>query len=346
MPEIRLPRFVDAHVHVRQDAMLCVTRHSLRYCDHILVMPNTVPPICTAAEALDYQNRIVEHVLDRDRESIHMTCKLLDTTDPASIKPMVDAGVAAVKLYPANATTNSADGVTDIRALAPVFEEMQQHDLVLCLHGELPGAHPYHTVLEWEQDFVDQQFEWIIRSFPKLRVVLEHVSTKRAVEAVRAAREGVAATITAHHLLITIDDVLAYGLEPRNYCKPIAKYPRDQEALRWAAFDGGAKFFLGSDSAPHPRDKKFGDCGCAGCFTAPILPQLVLTAYAACGHSRGYQDLREFVAYRAAGFYNWKLSGHEIALAPYHKQSPISREIDGIPVFWGGRQLGWRLVSY
>ncbi len=306
-----LPRFNDMHGHFRQGAETHVVKCSGQYCQTVLAMPNLSPPITTGPAALAYREQLQSHLKQAGElaewTAALTTIKLLDSTTPEMIKSADAHEVVAAKLYPRGATHNSDDGVLHIRELAPVFEEMQGLDMALCVHGELPHAHPWSTVLDWERDFFTTHFEWLWRSFPRLRIVMEHVTTSYAVERVIAAGPRVAATITPHHLLMTIDDVLAWGLQPRNYCKPVAKTPRDRDTLRHIVMSGHPKFFLGSDSAPHDVDKKYCDGGCAGCFTAPILPELVAEFYHRCDMDLTIETNRltacRYVTENAAEFY-------------------------------------------
>lgn len=315
MIKIELPLFNDMHLHARQGDEVQVAGYSLPYCRHVLLMPNTIPPILNAVEAMHYRDTIARTQLSAtlEKDQIRTTIQLVPgTTVPADIRNAHRTGVLAAKLYPRGRTTNSHLGFTQIQELYPLFDVMQEVGLVLCLHGEHPESHLNCTVFDWEAEFVTKIFPLIRDNFPKLRIVLEHITTKTAVEAVQVSRGGVAATITPHHLLGTIDDLLADGLNPSYYCKPILKTPRDQAALQGAVYAVGKKFMLGSDSAPHVIAKKYQECGCAGCFTAPVLPELVCEVFQRIGwlNYQGWADHRarygawRFLQLNAAEFYH------------------------------------------
>jgi len=279
--------FCDMHVHLREGLMLDVVLETAKYSKHCLVMPNTTQPLLTVEDVLSYRTAIKRElsILSAAKCPIvpgftpHVALYVNEETTPEMIHDAADAEVIAGKIYPKGRTTGSDHGVTNYEKLKPALRAMEGRNMVCCLHGEHPEPHPNLTVLEWESEFVSKIFPRIVGGFPKLRVVLEHITTNQAVHAVIGSRVGVAATITAHHLSLTIDDILADGIRPHNYCKPIAKYPRDLTLLQKVVFEGHRKFFLGSDSAPHSVENKESASGCAGCFTAAHLPNLVARFY-------------------------------------------------------------------
>jgi dihydroorotase len=264
--------------------MMSVVRETMKYCKYCLAMPNTDPPLMTAMDCTQYLDKINEMV--KILKLHHTPCVpgfkplvamyINENTTAKRIHDAADAGIVAGKLYPRGRTTGSDLGITDYERTEPALRAMEERDMVCCLHGEHPKPHDFCTVLDWEAEFVSKIYPRIVRGFPRLRIVLEHITTEYAVAQVKALGQGreapLAATITAHHLRHTIDNILANGIQPHNYCKPIAKLPRDLISLRKTATSGDPRFFLGSDSAPHPVSAKETCCGCAGCFTAAYLP--------------------------------------------------------------------------
>lgn len=322
METFQLPLFNDMHVHVRQDLMLQqVLVYTMRYCRSALLMPNTLPPLTTPGLLGSYYREVqnaANNILAGEPEvqlsdPIHLAHKcfdpyfafyLTDETTPydvedfAKLRDTQKVPILAGKLYPKNATTGSDQGVSDIRKLAAVFEAMSACNFVLCIHPEDPSR----FVLDREREFVEANQFWLFSRFSDLRIVLEHITDEATVGLVRAASDRVAATITAHHLFLTLDDVLGDGLRPHNYCKPVAKRTQDREALLDAAM-WCEKFFLGSDSAPHPRHRKEAACCAAGCFTAPVLPHALATLFMQAGGKMAPARLTEFTRTRSSQFY-------------------------------------------
>jgi dihydroorotase len=264
---MRLPAFVDAHVHFRQgDALATIVPQSDRYCEFALVMPNTDPPISTLKESEIYKQQIMAHC---KQMTPLMTLKLTPKTDPQQLN-----NITAVKLYPDGVTTNSENGfgrkeLENIDGhLAECLDVMSMNDIPLCVHGEMPGE----FCMDREDRFLEILADMIMK-FPKLRIVLEHITTMESVSFVKAFYPRCAATITLHHLELTLDDVVGDKLRPHYFCKPIPKRPQDRNRLVRMALSGEPGFFLGSDSAPHLIGKKECDHGCAGVFTAPHLPE-------------------------------------------------------------------------
>jgi len=243
--------------------------------------------------------------------------------------------VLAAKLYPAGVTTNSSDGVQDITSLYSVFEEMQRVDMVLSIHGELPGA----FCLDREDAFLPT-LERIATAFPSLRIVLEHITSKRAVEAIRSLRVGVVATITVHHLVLTLDDVVGDLIQPHHFCKPIPKTPADRAALVDAATSGDCRFFLGTDSAPHKNRNKAGDYGAAGVFSAPVaLPLLVQ-----CFEQYDQLDrIEAFCSRYGRGFYGLDATSRLITLR--REKWTVPKSFGGLTPFWAGKDLSWQIAD-
>ena len=278
---LELPASADFHVHLRDGEMMEAVTPTIRQggVNTVFVMPNLVPPVTTVNHALAYQEELQTLA---PNVTFLMSLYLHPFITPQTIKDAKAAGIAGVKSYPAGVTTNSASGVFDYEMFYPVFSAMEEIDMVLNLHGEVPPSHsPDTTVLNAEESFLPTLLNLHVR-FPKLRIVLEHCTSAAAIAAVRQCGSNVVGTITAHHLFLSIDDVVG---DPLNFCKPVAKLPSDRLALLKAAFGGEQKFFLGTDSAPHPLHTKrggrdgeaVGRCA-AGVFTQPYATQLVLEA--------------------------------------------------------------------
>ena len=271
---ITLRRPDDWHVHLRDGEMLTtVLRYTARQFARAIVMPNLVPPVASVTAARAYRERILA-ALPRDSDFVPlMTCYLTDATDPEEVDRGFQEGVfTAVKLYPARATTNSAFGVTDYDRVAPVLECMARLGMPLLIHGEVTD--PEVDVFDREAVFIDRVLDPLRQRLPELRIVLEHVTTEEAVDYVTSAGPNLAATITAHHLVINRNAIFAGGIRPHLYCLPIAKREKHRRALRRAATSGNEKFFLGTDSAPHAVATKETACGCAGIFTAPCALEI------------------------------------------------------------------------
>jgi len=272
--QLTIPRPDDWHVHLRDEKVLATTVPDIaRYFGRAIVMPNLKSPITTVEQALDYRERILQHVPKGNNFQPLMTLYLNDSVSADTIKQAAETNVIpAAKLYPRGATTNSQFGSDDIEQLYPLFEAMQEVGMLLLIHGEV--ADDDIDVFDREQVFIDAVLDNIVKTFPKLRIVLEHISTAYAVDYIKQAPSNLAATITAHHLWINRNDLLAGGLKPHNYCLPIVKHQSDQQALIQAAISGDQKFFLGTDSAPHSVLSKQSACGCAGIYTAHAAIEL------------------------------------------------------------------------
>ncbi|KAH8687145.1 hypothetical protein BGZ60DRAFT_1558 [Tricladium varicosporioides] len=274
---LELPASADCHVHLRDGEMMKTVVPTIRAggVNTVYVMPNLIPPLTSASDALAYRDR-----LRQQDSSINylMTLYLHEKITPAVISEAKTQGIIGVKSYPAGVTTNSSSGVISYEPFYPVFSAMEQCGMVLNLHGECPSDHGKNiTILNGESKFLPT-LKSLHAKFPKLKIVLEHCTTKEAVEAVKECGDNVVGTITAHHLYLTVDD---WADDPFSYCKPVAKWPTDREALIEAALSGTGKFFLGSDSAPHDLSAKKGGRGktAAGVFTQPYVTQLVLNAF-------------------------------------------------------------------
>jgi len=269
--QITLTQPDDWHLHLRDGEMLnAVVGSSAAHFGRALIMPNLVPPVVTAEDAREYKARIETALHRHDAASTFtplMTLYLTETTDPADVVAAAESGtIIAVKLYPAGATTNSSSGVTDVKHVMPVLQAMADHGVVLCVHGEVTNSDI--DIFDREARFIETVLEPLRQEIPELRVVMEHVTTKDGVDYVSSSNKNLAATITTHHLMINRNHLLVGGIRPHYYCLPIAKRELHRQALVKAACSGDERFFLGTDSAPHLKDDKESDCGCAGVFNA------------------------------------------------------------------------------
>ena len=290
----------DMHLHLRDGAMLAaVLPHSARHFARAIVMPNLVPPVVTAADALAYRARIMAALPPGMSFEPLMVLYLTEGTDPDDVAAAHASGlVRAVKLYPAGATTNSASGVRDFDKVRPVLERMANIGLPLCVHGEVTD--PAVDIFDREAVFIDRVLDPIRRATPGLMVVMEHITTTQAVAYARAGDATLAATITTHHLILNRNHILAGGIRPHYYCLPVAKRETHRLALRAAATSGEARFFLGTDSAPHSDALKEHACGCAGCFTAPNTLSILAQVFEDDG---ALDRLEGFTSRHGAAFY-------------------------------------------
>lgn len=283
MQELRITRPDDWHVHFRDGAALRHTvAHTARVFKRAIAMPNLVPPVKDTAQALAYRERLLAHAPAGSGFDPLMVLYLTDTTPATEIRTARDSGkVVAVKLYPAGATTNSADGVTAIERVYPVLEAMSDCGMPLLVHGEVTA--PQVDIYDREQVFIDTILLPLCARFPQLKVVLEHITTREAAQFVQNASANVAATITVQHLLYNRNHMLVGGLRPHLFCLPVLKRDLHQQALLDCVASGSAKFFLGTDSAPHAQHAKENACGCAGCFTAPAALELYTEIFESLG---------------------------------------------------------------
>lgn len=289
----------DWHLHVRDGAALeAVVPHSARQFARALIMPNLRPPVTTTGQAIDYRERIRAAVPAGLRFEPVMSLYLTDNLPAEEIEPAAAAGVRALKLYPAGATTNSDAGVTDIRNTYATLEAMQKHGLLLLVHGEVTD--PAVDLFDREAVFIDRVMIPLRRDFPELKVVFEHLTTREGAQYVRDADRFTAATITAHHLLYNRNAIFAGGIRPHYYCLPVLKRETHRVALVEAATSGSDRFFLGTDSAPHPAHLKEHALGCAGCYTALTALELYAEAFDNAG---ALDKLEAFASFHGADFY-------------------------------------------
>jgi dihydroorotase len=331
----------DWHVHLRDGDMLKgVVAHTARQFARAIVMPNLSPPVTTVEAGQAYRERILATVPEGLAFEPLITCYLTDTLSPDEVAKGLEEGVfTAAKLYPAHATTGSAHGVTDVANIRTVLERMQQIDMPLLIHGEVTD----HSVdiFDREKVFIERTMAGLVRDFPELRIVFEHITTKDAADFVEASGPNVAATITPQHLHINRNAMFAGGIRPHAYCLPVAKRELHRLALRKAATSGSAKFFLGTDSAPHAVSAKESACGCAGIFNAPFA----LESYVAVFEEEGALDKFEgFASLHGPAFYKLPVNESTVTLRKVPTPVPASVDCAGTPVvpFHAGEELGWR----
>jgi dihydroorotase len=343
MNEITIRRPDDWHLHFRDDAMMrAVVPYTARQFARAIVMPNLTPPVTTAAMAAGYRQRIQSAVPAGIEFTPLMTCYLTDNTDPGDLAQGHGDGVfTAAKLYPAGATTNSDSGVTDVAKIMHVLERMAGIGMPLCVHGEVTSADI--DVFDREAVFIDRVLAPLVDRLPELKVIFEHITTSEAVAFVDGAGPNIGATITPQHLHINRNAMLVGGIRPHAYCLPVAKRETHRQALRKAAASGSAKYFLGTDSAPHAREAKESACGCAGIFNAPFALESYITVF----DEEGALDRFEaFASENGPRFYGLPLNEGTVTL----RRLPVtvSETIDalGTPVvpFHAGETLGWSLA--
>jgi dihydroorotase len=340
-----LTRPDDWHLHLRDGAALAaVLPDTARQFARAIVMPNLRPPVTTTALALAYRARILAALPEdlRGRFEPLMTLYLTDNTPPDEIKRARDAGIKALKLYPAGATTNSDAGVTDIRRVHATLDAMQREGLLLLVHGEVTD--PDVDVFDREAVFIERVFEPLHADFPALRVVFEHITTREAVEYVASSDVRVGATLTAHHLLYNRNAIFQGGLRPHMYCLPVLKREEHRQALLSAATSGSAKFFLGTDSAPHPAHLKEHAAACAGCYTALSAIELYAQAFEAAG---ALDKLEGFASHHGADFYGLPRNTGRITLLRQPWQLPESLAFGDAQLkpLGAGETLNWRLQA-
>ena len=345
MTSITITRPDDWHLHLRDGEQLrAVLPHTAKQFARAIIMPNLKPPVVTVEMALAYRARILAALpvaLQNHFEPL-MTLYLTDNTPPSEIIRAKESGmINGVKLYPAGATTNSDAGVTDIAKCYATLAAMEQNDLPLLVHGEVTDADV--DVFDREKVFIDRILAPLIRRFPDLRIVFEHVTTRDVVQFVTAASQRIAATITAHHLLLNRNALFQGGIRPHHYCLPVLKREIHRQALLDAATGGNPKFFLGTDSAPHGQASKENACGCAGIFTAHAAIELYATAFEQAG---ALNKLEAFASFHGADFYQLPRNKDSITLK---KESWIVLEQfdfagEQLIPLYAGNPVNWKLV--
>ncbi len=345
MLQLTLPRPDDWHLHLRDGAtMAAVLPHTVQRFARAIVMPNLNPPITTTAQALAYRERIVAAIPDGGRFTPLMTLYLTENTPAEEIVRASESDhILGVKLYPAGATTHSDAGVRELSRVLPVLEKMAELGVPLLVHGEVtdPGV----DIFDREQRFIEQVLAPLLERLPELKVVLEHITTREAVEFVSTAGENLAATITAHHLLLNRNALFTGGIRPHHFCLPVLKRETHRQALLAAAISGSPRFFLGTDSAPHPRHTKESSCGCAGIYTAHAAIELYAEAFEQAG---ALERLEGFACHFGADFYGLPRNEETITLVkepwtvPQHY--PLGSGTTLVPLRAGGR-IGWRIAN-
>jgi dihydroorotase len=340
--EITITRPDDWHLHVRDgEALKTVVPHTAAQFGRAIIMPNLRPPVTTAAQAVAYRERIREAIPPGTNFEPLMTLYLTDNLPPEEIRRAKEIGVAAVKLYPAGATTNSDAGVTELRKTYATLEAMQREGLPLLVHGEVTD--PQVDLFDREAVFLETQLIPLRRDLPELKIVVEHITTREAAQYVRDADNFVAATITAHHLLYNRNAIFLGGIRPHYYCLPVLKRETHRLALVEAATGGNPKFFLGTDSAPHAAHLKEHATGCAGCYTAHAALELYAEAF---DQANALERLEGFASFHGADFYGLPRNREKITLRRETWTPPESFAFGEAQLkpLRGGESLGWRLA--
>lgn len=333
----------DWHVHLRDGDMLkAVLPATAGHFGRAIIMPNLVPPVVTVAQAEAYHERIMAALTDGSTFKPLMTLYMTDDTDANDVVAGYKSGViAAVKLYPQHATTNSHFGISDISKIYPVLERMEAAGVPLLMHGEVTD--PQVDIFDREAVFLESVFDPLVRRFPKLIVTLEHVTTQEGVDYVTSAREGVGASVTPHHLMFNRNAIFQGGIRPHYYCLPIAKREKHRLALRRAVTSGNPRFFLGTDTAPHTRSAKENACGCAGLFVAPVA----LATYAQVFDEEGALDrLEAFTSLNGPRHYGLPVNERRITL--HREPRFIAEDLsvagdDAVCIYRSGENIGWRV---
>lgn len=338
---LTLRRPDDWHLHLRDGAMLkSVLPETARHFARAIIMPNLVPPVVTGADAAAYRDRILAALPEGADFTPLMTLYLTEQTDPADVAAAHASGlISAVKLYPAGATTNSASGVRDFDTVRPVLEKMAEIGLPLCVHGEVTDTEI--DIFDREAVFIDRVLDPIRQATPGLRVVMEHITTADGVNYVKSNATDLGATITTHHLIINRNHILVGGIKPHYYCLPVAKRETHRQALVQAATSGDARFFLGTDSAPHADDAKETACGCAGCFTATNTLSCLAEVFEAAG---ALDRLEAFTSLNGPAFYRLPANDKTITLTkgdPVSYPEKIETGAGPVTVFDPGFPLHW-----
>lgn len=336
----------DWHVHFRDGPMMAAClAETARVFGRAIAMPNLSPAVETAAQAAAYRERLRAARPAGSSFEPLMTCYLTDDTDPDEVERGFREGVfTAIKLYPAHATTNAAEGVSDLRRISRVLERAERLGMPLLMHGE--EVDPQVDIFDREAVFIDRRLGPLTRSFPGLKMVMEHLTTSLAVDFVRATFPQVAGTITPHHLQLTRTDMLGHGMRPDLYCMPVAKTARDRSALRAAATSGEPCYFLGSDSAPHPLARKAAIPAAAGIFSAPTA----IETYAQVFEEEGALGrLEGFASLHGPAHYGLPVNADTITLERALWTAPSSVAVEGdeggVPVYRGGETLAWRVAG-
>ena len=345
MKTISLVKPDDWHLHLRSGpGMRSIVEMSAIQMGRAIIMPNLTPPIINTSQALAYRAEIMEALPVKSNFSPLMTLYLTDTTTIKDIESAAkEPNIVAIKFYPAGATTNSQSGVTSIDKVFPVFEAMQKLDMPLLVHGEVTDENV--DIFDREAVFIDKVLEKIVKSFPSLKIVLEHITTKIAVDFILGSSKHIAATITPQHLIANRNHMLVGGIKPHYYCLPVLKRQNpDQKALLKAATSGNPRFFLGTDSAPHERHEKEAACGCAGVFSAYAAIELYATVFES---ESAIEKLEGFSSIFGPDFYGLPHNQETVTLERETWKVPIQYEFGGSQVvpFLAGTKLSWKFVK-
>ena len=344
MTEITIQKPDDWHLHFRDGDMLRETVPATARCfQRAVVMPNLVPPVATTEMALVYRERIKQAIPAGSSFTPLMTLFLTNGTGPDEIRQARAAGIFAAKLYPAGGTTNSDAAPSDLANMTRVFAVMQEVGMPLLVHGEV--VDPQVDIFDREKVFIDKYLRKIVEDYPGLKVVMEHITTRDAVQFVAEAPENVSATITPQHLLLNRNDLLVGGIRPHNYCLPVLKRSTHQEALRNAVASGSKKYFLGTDSAPHEKNRKENACGCAGCYSAWSALELYTQVF---DELNVLDKLEGFASHHGADFYGLPRNRGEVTLVKETWTMPEQVNLqNGKPIvpFFAGREVYWKVKS-
>jgi len=344
MTTLTITRPDDWHLHLRDgDALMTTVADSARYMGRAIIMPNLVPPVVDTVGALSYYQRIIDNRPAASSFEPLMVIYLTDKTCPSELEKAHASGkVFAAKLYPAGATTNSDSGVTDVKNVYSVLAMMAKLDMPLLVHGEVTADEI--DIFDREAIFIEQILKQVVQDFPTLKIVMEHITTEQAVEFVTNAPSNVAATITAHHLLYNRNHMLVGGIKPHFYCLPILKRNIHQAALVRAATSGNAKFFLGTDSAPHPKDKKEAACGCAGAYTSFAAIELYAEVFA---QEDSLDQLEAFASHNGPDFYGMARNNDTITLVNSSWTVPDTMALgqDSVVPLKAGEQITWSVTD-
>lgn len=342
MQSINITKPDDFHLHVRDgEALASVVNYTATQFTRAIIMPNLKPPVVTTEMAQEYRDRILANIDEQYSFEPLMTLYLTDNTSAEEIKVAAESGfIKALKYYPAGATTNSDQGVTDIKKTYDALEAMMKAGLPLLVHGEVTDNDI--DIFDREAVFIDSVLSPLVKDFPELKVVFEHITTRAAVDFVMGSSEKIAATITPQHILLNRNDLFKGGLQPHNYCLPILKVEDDRQAVAGAATSGNAKFFLGTDSAPHARSAKETSCGCAGIFSAHIALELYAEAFEAAG---ALDKLGAFASHYGADYYGLPRNKGEVTLVKEEQAIPETLVFDNsvLVPFRAGGTCSWQL---
>lgn len=344
MTELQLIRPDDWHLHLRDGAMMeGVLPYTAAHFARAIVMPNLVPPVVRGNDAKAYRERILAALPDGAAFDPLMTLYLTETTDPEDVRQAADSGlIKAVKLYPAGATTNSDSGVRDVASVRAVLDVMAEIGLPLCVHGEV--TRPEIDIFDREAVFIDEVLDPLRRETPGLRVVMEHITTAEAAAYAADGGDNLAATITVQHLMLDRNDMLVGGMRPHYYCLPVLKRGTHRPKLVEAATSGSPRFFLGTDSAPHPTHKKEAECCAAGCFTAPVALACLAEVFDEAG---ALDKLEGFVSRHGPAFYGLPVNTDTITLSkgdPVALPGSVETAAGPVHVFDPGRPIHWRVL--